>query len=78
MPKLPIVRAKDIIKIAEKLGFFFSRQKGSHAIYRHSDGRRITVAIHSRQEIALPILLQIIKDLGLTKTEFVKLLRKKD
>ncbi len=77
MPKLPVVKAKEIIKIAEKFGFFFSRQAGSHAIYRHFDGRRITVAIHSRQEIAPPILLQTIKDLGLTKEEFVKLLKKK-
>jgi predicted RNA binding protein YcfA (HicA-like mRNA interferase family) len=77
MPKLPIVKAKDIVRIAEKIGFFFSRQKGSHAVYRHSDGRRITVAKHSRQEIAPSILLQTIKDLDLTKAEFVKLLKRK-
>ncbi len=75
MPKLPVVKAKDVIKIAEKLGFFFSRQRGSHAIYRHSDNRRITVAIHSRQEISTSILMQMIKDIGLTKNEFIKLLK---
>ena len=77
MPKLPVVKPRDVIKIAEKLGFFFSRQKGSHAVYRHFDGRRITVAIHNRQEIAPPILLQIIKDLGLNKEKFIKLLKGK-
>lgn len=77
MAKLPVVKSKEIIRIAENLGFLFSRQKGSHAIYHHSDGRRITVAIHSKQEIASSILIQIIKDMNLTKTEFIKLLKKK-
>jgi predicted RNA binding protein YcfA (HicA-like mRNA interferase family) len=77
MPKLPVVKAKDIVRIAEKLGFFFSRQKGSHIIYHHSDGRRITVSKHNKQEIAPSILLQIIKDLDLTKEKFIKILKKK-
>ncbi|WP_422387111.1 type II toxin-antitoxin system HicA family toxin [Aphanizomenon flos-aquae] len=32
---------KDFIKVVEKLGFYFDRQKGSHAIYKHNDGRRV-------------------------------------
>ena len=49
MPRLP--KAKEIIRVAQRLGFYFSRQSGSHAIYRHSDGRRITVPIHPGKEI---------------------------
>lgn len=33
MSKLPVVPARDVIRIAEKLGFVFGRQKGSHAVF---------------------------------------------
>ena len=33
MSNYPSVKAKDFIKVIEQLGFYFDRQKGSHAIY---------------------------------------------
>jgi len=47
MPKLPIVKSKELIRVLEKLGFFKHHQVGSHAQFKHLDGRRITVSIHS-------------------------------
>ncbi len=35
--KLPRVTATEIIKIVEKLGFRFSRQSGSHKIYKNDE-----------------------------------------
>jgi predicted RNA binding protein YcfA (HicA-like mRNA interferase family) len=32
---------------AQRGGFFFVRQRGSHQRYRHADGRRVTVAPHA-------------------------------
>ena len=41
-PKLPAASAKDLVRVAEKLGFVFRRQTGSHAIYiRTSDQARL-------------------------------------
>jgi predicted RNA binding protein YcfA (HicA-like mRNA interferase family) len=37
---LPTVKAKEFIKVIEKLGFYFDRQKGTHAIYKDIQGRR--------------------------------------
>jgi predicted RNA binding protein YcfA (HicA-like mRNA interferase family) len=31
--KLPAATAKDLVRVAERLGFVFRRQSGSHAIY---------------------------------------------
>lgn len=45
--KLPSLTCKEVIKILEKKGFYFSRQSGSHAIYKNKSGRRTTVPIHS-------------------------------
>lgn len=44
--KLPRVTANEIIKIVEKLGFRFSRQSGSHKIYKNDEGKRVTIAYH--------------------------------
>jgi len=39
MPKLPTLRAIELIKILSKMGFEVLRQKGSHIFLKHSDGR---------------------------------------
>jgi predicted RNA binding protein YcfA (HicA-like mRNA interferase family) len=38
--------ARELITALTRDGFYFVRQKGSHQRYRHSDGRRVTVAPH--------------------------------
>jgi len=38
--------ARELITALNRDGFYFVRQRGSHQRYRHSDGRRVTVAPH--------------------------------
>mgnify|MGYP001611484066 FL=1 len=53
----------------------FSHQHGSHAVYKHADGRVTTIPVHSTEEIGPGLLTKIIKkDLGLSREEFEKLL----
>ena len=74
-PKLPQVKAKELIRVAIKLGFEFNRQSGSHAIYyRKSDKRRIVVPIHSGKTLKPKTLFGIIKDMGLEVDKFRELL----
>lgn len=74
-PKPPQVKAKEVVRVALKLGFKFDRQSGSHAIYyRESDKRRIVVSVHSGKNIKLKTLIGIIKDMGLEVEEFKELL----
>jgi predicted RNA binding protein YcfA (HicA-like mRNA interferase family) len=74
-PGLPAIKAKELIRVAIKLGFEFDRQSGSHAIYyRKSDKRRIVISIHPGKEIKPKTLAGIIKDMGLEADEFRKLL----
>ncbi len=76
MPKLPQVKARDLVKIALKLGFKFRDQSGSHAVYTHTDGRRTTIAIHPTQTIGVGLLTKIIKkDLQISKEEFIGILK---
>lgn len=77
MPKLPQTKARDLIKVAEKLGFVFRDQSGSHAVYIHPDGRRTTISIHPKETIGIGLLSKIIKkDLQISRNEFIQLLKK--
>jgi len=73
--KLPVVTAKEVVRVVERMGFVFDRQKGSHVVYyRHRDKRRVIIPVHIGKEIKPRTLSGIIKDMGLTVEEFRKLL----
>lgn len=76
MPRFPAASCKDIIRVAGRLGFEFSRQAGtSHAVYkRKSDKRRVVIPIHPGKDIKRKTLAAIISDLDITVEEFNKLL----
>lgn len=68
MAKLP--KAREALRVIRKLGFSFSRQRGSHAIYRHPNGKRITVPIHGGSELGPSVFGQILKDAEISAEEF--------
>jgi len=76
MSKLQLVDAKTMEKLLLKEGFQKTRQKGSHAFYRHADGRTTTVPFHSSEDIARPLLRQIINEIKITVDEYNELLQK--
>ena len=74
MPKLPIVKPRKLIIIFEKQGYIVDRQKGSHVILFHPiSKRRLTIPMHTK-DVPNGTLLAIVKQSGLTKEEFVKIL----
>ncbi len=72
MPKLPVVSSTKVIKVASKLGFEFSRQKGSHLILKNKQEE--IIVIPNKKILKKGTLLQIIKALDITKEEFTELL----
>jgi predicted RNA binding protein YcfA (HicA-like mRNA interferase family) len=73
-PKQPAATAKDLVRVAERLGFVFRRQRGSHAIYvRASDQARVVIPMH-KGELKRKTLRGIIQDLKITVEEFGNLL----
>lgn len=71
--KLPHLTGKEVARIVEKLGFFYSHTTGSHMIFKHPDGRKTTIPYHAGEEIGPGLLNKIIKkDLGLTRDDFLK------
>jgi len=42
------ITVRDLIKALQQDGFIFERARGSHYIYRHPDGRRVTLPFHGK------------------------------
>jgi predicted RNA binding protein YcfA (HicA-like mRNA interferase family) len=76
-PLLPSLTAKDLIKVVRKCGFYFIRQKGSHQIWKHPDGRWTTIPVHPGENIGRGLLRKILNDLEISPREFLRLLKKK-
>ena len=72
--KLPSVRAREVTRALEAVGFQRIRQSGSHVTYRHPDGRWTIVSVHPGKTIPKGTLRKIIRDAGLTVGEFIELL----
>jgi len=45
--RLRNLTARELIRALGKDGFTLDRQSGSHQLYYHTDGRRVTVAFHA-------------------------------
>ena len=75
MSKLSIVSAAQMSKILRHLGFSFIRQKGSHAYFRHSDGRATVVPIHKGEDLGRGLIRAILRDIDLSSEGFEKLRR---
>ena len=70
MSKIRPLKSGEMIRALEKLGFQHIRQSGSHAVYRHPDGRWATVPIHKGKELAKGLVHKILKDAQLTWEDF--------
>jgi len=73
--KLPRVTASDVIRVLEKAGFSFSRQSGSHKIYKNKVGKRVTVPYHSGKVLHPKVIKSILRDANLTIEEFAALMK---
>ena len=69
--KVPVLKPQEVIQILLNLGFIEVRRKGSHAQFRHADGRGPTVPFHAGRDIAPSLLRQIAKDIDLTIEELL-------
>ena len=77
MPKLPVVKVKELIRVLNKLGFFEHHRVGSHAQFKHSDGRRTTIPVHYRKDVKSGTLRGILNDVNIGVEYFILNLKKK-
>ena len=75
MSKLVLIDAVKLEKLLLGLGFIKVRQKGSHAFYRHPDGRTTTVPFHIGKELPRPLLRSILNEIKISVDEYNSLLQ---
>ncbi len=76
MSKLKLINAKTMEKLLLRLGFEKVRQKGSHAFYRHPEGRVTTVPHHKAKVLARPLIREILREIEITVEDYNNHLKK--
>ncbi len=77
MSKLPVIPFRVMDKLLRNLGFEPVRQKGSHVFFRRiSDGKTTTVPNHGGQDIARPLIREILREVEITPEKYLELLDK--
>jgi predicted RNA binding protein YcfA (HicA-like mRNA interferase family) len=61
--------ARRIVAALLRDGFLLDRRSGSHRLYRHPDGRRVTVSFHRPGQTFLPKTLRSMLELQARWTE---------
>jgi predicted RNA binding protein YcfA (HicA-like mRNA interferase family) len=74
LSKLPLLSWREVVKALTKVGFQVARQKGSHLILIKNE---YVVPVPKHEEIKRGLLMEIIAEAGLTKEEFLKLIKEK-
>ena len=73
MTKLILITGKEMCKLVENLGFQKIHQVGAHIRYIHPDGRRTVVPIHGNEQLGKGLILEILKQIKITKEEYESL-----
>ena len=72
--KLPRLSGHEVIKILSKSGYRIARQKGSHIILvKETERGKRGVVVPNHKEIDKGTLLEIIRQAGLSREEFMEL-----
>ena len=75
MTAVPVITARELIRILRRLGFEEVRTRGSHHRFVHPDGRKTTVPVHAGRDLPRGLLRRIVSlDLEMDMAEFVSLL----
>lgn len=70
-PRLPRLRANEVIRVLQHHGFILVSQRGSHQKWRHPDTRKqVIVPYHKGKQLPLPTLKSIIEGSGLPPEGF--------
>ena len=72
-PALADLPVRKVVQALEAVGFTRRRTTGSHAVFRHPDGRVAVVPLHGT--VKRGTLSSILRQAGLTADEFLALVK---
>ncbi len=71
MAALRPLKLREVIRALQKLGFYKASQRGSHAKFKHLDGRWTVVPIHGSAQIDRGLLRKIIRECEVSDEDFL-------
>ena len=72
---LPVISGRKVIKALTKAGFTVEGRKGSHVKLKKKEaGKSLIVIVPDHSEVARGTLKSILRQAGITREEFLKLL----
>ena len=74
MSRLKLIDARQMERLLFHLGFEKVRQKGSHAFYRHPDGRTTTLPHHKGRLLARPLAREILREIEISIQDYTRYL----
>jgi len=77
MSRIPPLHPRKMCRILERLGFEAVRQRGSHIFYRHPDGRTTVIPFHAGEDLGRGMVRSILKDIKLSRDDFLELLHRR-
>lgn len=63
---------REVVKVLTRHGFTVDRQRGSHIVLSHGDGRHVTVPRH--EPIKEGVLKSILEQAGISREDFLRFL----
>ncbi|HHT9132125.1 MAG TPA: type II toxin-antitoxin system HicA family toxin [Candidatus Tripitaka californicus] len=75
MQKLPVLSGREVIKLLKRAGFSPARQRGSHVVLIKQEPQKgkKAVVVPDHKEVDKGTLVEIIRQAGLTREEFLRL-----
>lgn len=71
--QLKNITAGELANALERDGWSRDTKGGSSYIYRHSDGRRVSVHMHPRKTYGSKLLKQLLADIGWSERDYIRL-----
>ena len=73
MTRLTVIPPKQMVAILRRLGYELDRQRGSHAYYKHPDGRAVIVPMHEGEDLGKGLIREILRSIELSVEEYERL-----
>jgi predicted RNA binding protein YcfA (HicA-like mRNA interferase family) len=71
MPRLPAVRAREVVRFLEQHGFVLDHASGSHFIYYHPSGQRRAVVPKHNRDIPKGTLMSLLREAGFSREDLI-------
>jgi predicted RNA binding protein YcfA (HicA-like mRNA interferase family) len=71
--QLKSITADRLIKALEKDGWVQDEKQGSDFVFRHPDGRRVSIHYHPHKTYGPKLLKNLLKDIGWTEADLRRL-----